>query len=298
MIKSFQKQARQQPIKAKRVVLPWVSGWCPSNTPSLFGIANNILKIITKNLFLSFNDTIETYQSQKRTIIYLPRSSSQTRYVVNDVKIIQLLNHFINKDKYDLIIMNKTQEYRTTEDLHQIWYQYAKVFSRARVVIGAHGSAFGNIMWSPDDVDLVEFNVFPDDPAYTSPYSLSHHRPSLIAAAWAKGGTTKIFNIDPVRKSFDNFYDKNIQVSPYELLKVMELIGDDVLIPTHDISSLYYEHEHKFWDIGTSINDFMAMKKQEEASSRHQRFTKKRQANTKSAVLSEQPRGVRSNQAF
>ena len=101
-------------------------------------------------------------------------------------------------------------------------------------------------MWCPDRVDYIEFNVFPDDPDFTSPRSPSRHRSSLIAAAWVKGGDSTIYNIDPVRKSYSSFYDENIQISPHELLEVLKHAGNDIISRNFDTSS-YKFHPHKIW---------------------------------------------------
>lgn len=142
VIQAFQKIAQQQPVIGKVVIVPWVSGWCPSNTPSLYGVANRALKIMTNNLLLKFNggnkDIVYKVKQGKQLIIYLPRRG-QTRMVINENKIINMLQSSINKDMYDLVILNKTEEFRTIDELHKIWYEYAKYFSRARVVIGPHG---------------------------------------------------------------------------------------------------------------------------------------------------------------
>lgn len=84
-------------------------------------------------------------------------------------------------------------------------------------------------MWCPDDTDYVEFNVFPDDPVYSSKDSECHHRPSLISAVWAKGGQSKIYNIDPSYKSLQDFYEDPIRISPYEVYETLKRIGDDVV---------------------------------------------------------------------
>lgn len=41
-----------------------------------------------------------------------------------------------------------------------------------QVVIGPHGGAFNNLMWTHEDAHIVEFNEFPDD----KHFSLSFHR--------------------------------------------------------------------------------------------------------------------------
>jgi hypothetical protein len=91
------------------------------------------------------------------------------------------------------------------------------------------GSSFGNIMWSPDDADLIEFNLFPDDKSHNLASSLSQIRPSLISGAWVKGGSSKLYIVDPCFKSFNKFYEDKIRVSVYEVLKTMSLIEGDLL---------------------------------------------------------------------
>lgn len=136
IMRPFQKISKQQPIIAKQLVLPWVSGWCPTTIPSLYGVANRILKVMTENLMLKFHDA--SPRVVKKLIIYLPRYG-QTRAVANEDVIIDVLKNAVNREVYDFVVVNKTQEFRTPKELHAIWYQFAKVFTRARVVIGAHG---------------------------------------------------------------------------------------------------------------------------------------------------------------
>lgn len=159
IMSSFQKVAFQTSVQAKQVILPWMSGWCPSNTPAHFGIAREILEKMTYNLLHNYHryldkkpskmnditrkhvNNISSNESEnKRTILYLLRSN-QTRPITNQEEILQVLTQAVNHEKYEFIIINKTDQYRTIDELLHIWHGFAKYFSRARVVIGTHGKS-------------------------------------------------------------------------------------------------------------------------------------------------------------
>jgi hypothetical protein len=98
------------------------------------------------------------------------------------------------------------------------------------------GSAFGNLMWAPDDINYIEFNVFPNDPMFSSEKSKIHSRPSLLNSAWAKGGTGSCYIIDPYEKSYGHYYGGDIKVSEYEILHAMKTMNQGFIRSNYDIS--------------------------------------------------------------
>lgn len=98
------------------------------------------------------------------------------------------------------------------------------------------GSAFVNLIWSPEDVNYIEFNVQPHDPLFSSYKSKVHERPAILNSAWAKGGTGRYFIIDPCMKSFEHFYIHDVTVSVFELLSAITSMGKGYLAPNYNIS--------------------------------------------------------------
>jgi hypothetical protein len=152
----YQRKAKQSHILAKEIILPWVSGFCPPQTPSLHGVANRLLKLITKNLMKKYSLTTADGTSgkspsipQKRAVLYLSRDAGQTRSVMNEKVLIDAIRRYLNHDKYEFIVMNQTESYKNIEKLHQLWYEQAQHFSRARVIIGSHGKPTLNLFLLP-----------------------------------------------------------------------------------------------------------------------------------------------------
>lgn len=139
----YQKRDKQQPIVANTLLMPWVEGWSPPQTSTLYGISNRILKKITKNLLNRFKgkEQLDKHilQSKKRTILYLSRPSTGSRGVTNEDELVNVLRTYINHEKYDFIVINSTIEQKSVEEMWRSWHAPALYFSRARVIIGPHG---------------------------------------------------------------------------------------------------------------------------------------------------------------
>lgn len=108
------------------------------------------------------------------------------------------------------------------------------------------GSAFGNIMWAPDNVDLIEFNIFPHDPNYQNPISDTKYRSSLIAAAWAKGGNSRVFHLSPKKPNYTTLYEDKFEISIEELYQILTLLGDNIISKDFDRQKLNQFSFH--WD--------------------------------------------------
>jgi hypothetical protein len=230
-------------IFAKEVIFPWIPGWTPPQTATLKGIANNVLRNITANLLAKF-EASKPRIIKKRTIVYLSRLRRASRHVSNEEELLTLLRENINPDLYEIHVVEGTKDHNRIDELHEAWYESAVIFSKAKVIIGPHGAAFGNLMWAPDDVEYVEFNVFQDDKNFSSFKSKTHARPALINSAWAKGGTGRYYNIDPSIKSTPHFYVEDIRVAPYELLQILVAMNGSIIKEGYN-STRYQPEKHK-----------------------------------------------------
>lgn len=243
----------QQEAHAKTLLLPWVSGqpkhrlinesshhicltgWCPPQTSTLHGVARRVSLLVSENLMKKFaplrNDSSPDASIQKNLILYMPRSLKGIRGVVNDAEILSTIRQHI-RSEYEIVLVNHTQEYKTIHELHASWYKYAQLFRRARVIIGPHGGAFNNMMWAPTEVDIIEFNEFPDDNHFSESHGGTPVRHVFLTSAWAKGITGKFFIIEPSMKHKFDMYTGKLRIAPYELFEVMKqipgLLRDDV----------------------------------------------------------------------
>jgi hypothetical protein len=222
-------------IIANEVFLPWVSGWAPPQQSTIYGIAGRVSDIITRNLLNMYqgsnsaaNQTSlrvvdQIAESKQNLILYLHRNFRSTRGVANAAEILSILRKYKHAD-LEVICVNHTMEYPTIEALHQSWHQHAKLFARARLIIGPHGGAFNNLIWAPKSVDIIEFNEFPDDEIYTMSHGATPVRHVFLTAAWAKGITGKFYIIKPSMKHPSDMYTGKLRIAPYELFEVMTRI--------------------------------------------------------------------------
>ena len=76
-------------------------------------------------------------------VLYIPRKSNERR-VANEDSVIKILrNHF----KERLLVYNPVNN----------WKEDRKVFSDARLIIGPHGGAMGNMIFAPANTTIIEF---------------------------------------------------------------------------------------------------------------------------------------------
>jgi hypothetical protein len=126
---------------------------------------------------------------------------------------------------YELIVIGSTPEYKTIDMLHESWFRYADVFRRARVIIGPHGGGMNNLMWAPDDVDIIEFNLFRTTERASEAHGGTAVRSCFSNAAWAKGGKGKFWIVPPSTMENKNFYSGNMRVAPSDVLEILQRIG-------------------------------------------------------------------------
>jgi hypothetical protein len=84
----------------------------------------------------------------KPLVIYLSRPFKSTRGVANGKEIVELLRKYIHP-RYQVVVLGHSYESQEIEKLHDSWAKTARLFARARVIIGPHGGAFNNLMWAP-----------------------------------------------------------------------------------------------------------------------------------------------------
>ena len=201
----------------------------------------------------------------RRSIVYLSRGANHSRSVVNEAELLAALQTHVNP-AFDLFVVGHTVEYKSIDLLHASWQHFAKLFCTAKVVIGPHGGAFNNLVWTPEDVHLIEFNEFPDDPiqsdspnhnrrpaqpkpfdpamfigaaAATGPpvHSRSQVRPVFLNAAWAKG-VEKFWIVNASEIFKNDFYESPMIISVAEVFRVLQRIGGGVLKEGFEIDKL------------------------------------------------------------
>jgi capsular polysaccharide biosynthesis protein len=97
-----------------------------------------------------------------------------------------------------------------------------QVFSRAVVVLGIHGGAFGNLVFCPPGVHVIEIIPIADNRRLEQ-----HGRgqvPELRPFYWmlAAARSLKYWNVDPTKFSFDS---GSTDIVPGDALAILEKIG-------------------------------------------------------------------------
>lgn len=177
------------------------------------------------NLSMIVND-----QTVERFVVYLNRSKDGSRTVFNEPEILKLLKEQL-KPQYKLVVLGPTKEYKSIEQLHVIWQQYAEVVNRAVLLIGPHGGGMNNMIWAPDDCDLIEFNEFPDDEHYMQSHGETPVRTVFLTGYFAKQGPNATYwNLPAVLKHPQNFYEGKMRIAPRDLMQTMSLVKNGKLI--------------------------------------------------------------------
>ena len=264
----------EKQLLARTLVLPWVPHWNPVQIASFKGIAKEMAKEMTTKLIgMSFPrdekelvkpifvasgldkhgqykpvESIDDFLrgTKKRLIVYLARAADATRAVVNENELLQELQDALHED-YQLVILGPTPPYSTVESLLVLWQRYAKIVSRAKVLIGPHGGGLNNVMWTPEDCHMVEFNEFPDDEFYTKSHGETPVRSVFLTAFFAKAGSGEYYNIEASRKHPKNFYEGKIRIAPRDLMLVLlQIEGGIILKRGYRINRLKNE-THEVW---------------------------------------------------
>jgi hypothetical protein len=104
-----------------------------------------------------------------------------------------------------------------------------------------------NIMWTPPDCHLIEFNEFPDDNVYTDSHGKTPVRSVFMTGFWAKTLTGRYFNVEASRKHPVNFYEGKMRISPRELLDVISKVENGTMLRAGFKYDELPEEEHVTW---------------------------------------------------
>ena len=122
------------------------------------------------------------------------------------------------------------------------------------------GGGLNNIMWTPPDCDLIEFNEFPDDLIYTQSHGKTPVRRVYISAFWAKTVTGKYFNVEASIKHPVDFYRGKMRISPRELLDVMKMAGNGTIMKPGFTYDELPEEEHTVWELSEQVANVKKIK--------------------------------------
>lgn len=82
-----------------------------------------------------------------------------------------------------------------------------------------------NLMWTPDDCDLIEFNENPDDEHVSLSHGQLPVRRVFMSAFLAKSGNTnRYWTIQPVKRHFQDFYTGRLKVLVRDVLQVLSQV--------------------------------------------------------------------------
>jgi hypothetical protein len=257
----------EESVFAKEVVLPWMKYWNPISGAPLQGIARRVSLIATRRLLsMQLSDQVVNhvdrlipwdarYQPMTlnvsadaadniRYVVYFNRTMGGTRTVVNEAELLGAISEHL-RPGYRLVVLPPTKEYKSIPELHAVWQQYARIVNRAAVMIGAHGGGLNNMMWTPDDCDLIEFNENLDDEHYTQSHGQTPVRRVFMNAFFARSapmpfhvgeGASRIsvnssvqalvwqprhWTIRPVKRHFQDFYVGRVKICVRDLLQVL-----------------------------------------------------------------------------
>lgn len=230
----------EQTIVAHDAVLLWKPRWSGSSLLGV-GIAHEVNQEITKNLLaLRFPAEVEDavpplkiwsppnitsmpdLPADKRYVVYLRRPPKGNRGVENDQELIGRLQEALQPMTHlQLVIVggvgdeiSKTELSNEKQHIELSHQNYARILARARVLISPHGGALNNMIFAPDDCDVIEFNT-----------NLNRGRTRLIFvfASWARmrsdetnsrhytvvsptnfNETISFYNIDPMHIDVDD----------------------------------------------------------------------------------------------
>jgi hypothetical protein len=159
-------------IQAKNVLLPWYPHWNPLVVPAFKGVTNQLsqqltqallkqqLEISTTKLLKNVHMKVsiisptgnsssiatidEVLQSGDRLIVYFSRRNHQARHVINEDLLIESIAKLVITGNHVIMIQSAGFISKETniETLHSLWLPYARILSKAKVVIGPHGKLF------------------------------------------------------------------------------------------------------------------------------------------------------------
>ena len=245
-------------VIAKRLLWPWLKGWCPSEVAALEGVAMEVRHIMTANLLampssnrnttsikLYSPDWFEvmhsaqlqsggynsTHKWKDRVVVYMSREPTNYRAVINEELLLGELRRNL-RPELPLYVLGLVEEAKSIDELHASWGPIASLFHRAILIIGPHGGSFNNMVWLPDDAEIIEFNEYPDTEPLMVPV-----RSVFLSGAFALG-LKKFWIVHPeVHKR--NLYIGKMKVSLRELFRVLQLaVHGELLRDGFDLSQL------------------------------------------------------------
>lgn len=179
---------------------------------------------VSQDLLLSSEDPF-------RYVVFLSRTGQHERQVYKQELLLQMISKVMNKDKYRLILMGISKEQSSIPLLHAAWQRSARIFSKAIVMMGPHGGAWNNMMFTPPDCHYVEFNILPVE---HSVRDASLVRTCFQTGVFAKGGSGKYYYVQPtdgkvpIGAIYDFYRSWMHAVSHRDLLSVLLLINRDI----------------------------------------------------------------------
>lgn len=158
-------------IYAKQVIMPWYPNWNPLTVPAFKGITIHTCHLLTQALLwkpiaptllmqnkpvISILDpTLDNsynamkarggdgnlrslLQSSNRLVVYFSRSMQQSRRVINEAQLLNVLATALPIG-YTLVVIQSVNHVKDIDNMHAMWQQFAQVVSKAKVLIGPHG---------------------------------------------------------------------------------------------------------------------------------------------------------------
>lgn len=239
----------ERTVRARKVVLPWMQGWCPLQVSSVRGIARGVSELVTRNLLMKSKVVSATEIGKpvdgKRNVVYVqrPLGKHNTRQVINEEAIVAALKAELDLTRYNFVLLPHTPEAKTIDGLHNSWRESAEVFHNAFAIIGPHGAAFNNVIWAPRDVHLVEYNEFPDDNKQVDSHGQTAVRPTYMLAQWMHSTEGRYWVVQPAKKHYMDMYAGRLEMCIREILQVLQLIGGGLLRENVDLDR-YPKEEH------------------------------------------------------
>ena len=151
-----------QPVEADTLILPWIPHWLPVQLASVRGISKRACELFTEKLLaMSFpeskevlnpltiyspthrrdsNDTlISGGTDQLRYFVYITRSGSDSRDVYREKALLRMISEIVDTKKVKVVVVGHSHSYNSIVMLQRSWQRFAKIFSRAIVMMGPHG---------------------------------------------------------------------------------------------------------------------------------------------------------------
>lgn len=155
----------EEPVEAKVLLLPWIPYWLPVQLASVRGISLRSSELFTRKLIaMEFpeskelldplpiyspthpNDTAEDLMNSHnstdgyRYLVYMTRMGQDSRDVYNEKALLAMMAEMLDTSKVKLVVVGHSHAYKTAVMLQRSWQRFAKVFSKAIIMMGPHGN--------------------------------------------------------------------------------------------------------------------------------------------------------------